>query len=455
MLTKPENNSELDSFRNTHPDVQFVDAILFDLAGKPIGKRYPIKDLRSLYESGTQFCAGATMLDVVGECHDVFGIGFSDGDPDAVCMPIVGSLKPVPWSDNALAQCLIEMKNDADPLGWWFDPRSILKRVLARFAELDLTPVIACELEFYLIAPSRDDTGLIQSPCSPLTGRVNEAPRVLSFEKLDEFGSFLRDVDAVCEAQGIPAGAASSEYGRGQYEVNLAHTNDVVSACDQALLMRRAVRGVAQQHGYDATFMSYPFTGQSGNGMHIHLSVLDGSGRNIFGGGEEVGQNSLGHAIAGLQQTMYDCFALFAPNVNAYRRFKPDNFVPVNNSWDHNNRSVAFRVPHSTDTARRIEHRVAGADANPYLVVAAILAGIHKGLTQKLSVTDKQTGNAGAEVDPQMPTRLWSALEKMSGSEFLKEYFGADYPAAYADIKSAELDSYFSEITAREYDWYL
>lgn len=455
MLTKAGFKEEVQTFLNTFPETVFVDAVLFDLAGKPIGKRYPLSDIHGLFENGTQFCAGATMLDVTGVCHDVCGIGFSDGDPDAICMPVAGTLKPVPWADKPHAQCLIEMKNTHDPEGWWFDPRSILKRVLSRFTDLGLTPVIACELEFYLIDAARDESGLIKSPAAPATERINEAPRVLSFDKLDEFGSFLHDVDTVCRAQDIPAGAASSEYGRGQYEINLAHTDDAVLACDHALLLRRAVKGVAQKHGYDATFMSFPFANQSGNGLHIHLSLLDQSGNNIFSDAAEDQKSNLEHAIAGLQSTMYESLAIFAPNVNAYRRFAPDNFVPVNHSWDHNNRSVAFRVPLSKASGRRIEHRVAGADANPYLVVAAVLAGIHYGLTRQLNVTDRKSGNAGAEIDPAMPVKLWTALELMRESEFLKEYFGNAYPDAYADIKSAEMDSYFAEITAREYDWYL
>ncbi|MEM9332148.1 MAG: glutamine synthetase family protein [Pseudomonadota bacterium] len=451
MSKEQINSKELEEFLKSDPDVAFVDAIMFDLAGKPIGKRYPVADVQSLFTNGTQFCAGATMLDAVGECHDVCGIGFTDGDPDAVCMPVPGTLKTVPWSEIPLAQCLIEMKNETDPMGWWFDPRSILKRVLSRFEEMGLTPVIACELEFYLLDNARDQNGMISSPVSSATGRVNDAPRVLSFEKLDEFDELLYDVDLVSQLQGMRAGAASSEYGRGQYEVNLAHTDDAVLACDHALLLKRAVKGIARKHGYDATFMASPFVGQSGNGLHIHLSLIDKNGENIFTNKS----SEFEHAIAGLQQTMYDALAIFAPNINAYRRFAPDNFVPVNNSWDHNNRYVAFRVPLSKESGRRIEHRVAGADANPYLVVAAVLAGIHHGLTKKLKVTEQQHGNAGAEIDPQMPTKLWTALDRMRSSEFLKEYLGKEYPAAYADIKSAEFESYLSEITSREYDWYL
>lgn len=454
-IERKEFNSEVDEFLQAYPDTSFVDAVLFDLTGKAIGKRYPVRDIKSLYDSGSQFCAGATMLDVTGVCHDVFGIGFSDGDPDAVCEAIPGTLKPIPWLGNSSAQCLIEMKNPDDPMGWWFDPRALLKRVLARLADIGLRPTIACELEFYLVNNQLDEEGLVTAPVVERTGRVNEAPRVLSFEKLDEFSDFLTDVDSACLAQGIPAGAASSEYGVSQYEINLSHTDDVVAACDQALLLRRAVKGVANKNGLNATFMSFPFSGQSGNGLHVHLSLCNESGQNIFSEDLKDGELKLSQAVSGLRHTMYDAMAIFAPNINAYRRFEPDNFVPVNHSWDHNNRSVAFRIPLSSPGSRRIEHRVAGADANPYLVVAAILAGIHYGLTQELEQDKPTQGNAGETVDPEMPTTLWDALERFRHSELLMEYFGERYPAAYADIKAAEFAAFMSQISPREYAWYL
>jgi glutamine synthetase len=294
------------------------------------------------------------------------------------------------------------------------------------------------------------------SPATPArSGRAPEAPRVLAFDKLDEWAGILAEIDAACAAQGVPAGAATAEYGGAQFEVNLGHVGDPVLACDHALMLRRIVKGVAARHGLEATFMSKPFANQSGSGLHIHASLVDDQGRNVFDETTPDGDRLLGHAIAGLQATTYDAMAIFAPNLNAYRRFAPNQFVPVNTSWGINNRSVSFRVPMGGGQARRIEHRIAGADANPYLVMAAMLAGFHHGLTQRLEPTAPSTGNAGEEADPDMPLKLWSALDRLEGSAILADYLGPRYPAAYAAIKRSEFEAFMAEVLPREYDWYL
>ena len=273
-------------------------------------------------------------------------------------------------------------------------------------------------------------------------GRAPEAPRVLAFDKLDEWATLLAQIDAACEAQGVSAGAATAEYGGAQFEVNLGHLDDPVLACDHAMMLRRIVKGVAARHGLEATFMSKPFADQSGSGLHVHASLVDDQGQNVFDETTPDGDRLLGHAIAGLQATTYDAMAFFAPNINAFRRFAANQFVPVNTSWGINNRSVSFRVPMGGGRARRIEHRIAGADANPYLVMAAMLAGFHHGLANKLTPTQPSTGNAGEEADPDMPLRLWSALDRLEGSSLMATYFGPWYLSAYAAIKRSEFEAF-------------
>lgn len=443
----------LHRFLKDHPETRFIDALMFDLVGTPVGKRYPVREAEKLFSSGTQFCAGITTLDAVGACWDVDGIGFSDGDPDAVSRPVPGTLVPVPWVPGT-AQCLIHPEHAFDEEGWWFDPRAILKRVVKRFEPLGLTPVTACELEFYFIDAKRGEDGSISQPVPP-SGRINSAPRVLNFAKLDEFSAVLADIDAAAAAQNVPASVITSEYGGGQFEINLDHRADAVLAADHALLLRRIIKCVAASHGLDATFMAKPFSQQSGSGLHIHMSLLDRDGRNVFDETGADGDWFLHQAIAGLQASMNECMGFFAPSLNGYRRFQPNLFVPVNTAWGFNNRSVAFRVPMGGGKARRIEHRTAGADANPYLVMAAVLAGVHHGLTNGLTPTAPAGGNAGETVDPDMPRHLWTALSRLESSEFVAEYFGAPYPAAYAAIKRAELDAFLSDVLPREYDWYL
>jgi glutamine synthetase len=445
--------AELSQYLARHPETRFVDAVLYDLCGTAIGKRLPVRDAAKLWKSGVAFCAGITTLDALGTCWDVNGIGFSDGDPDATCYPLPGTLVPVPWAEVPTAQVQIAPAPPLDAPHWWFDPRAILTGVVARFAEHGLRPVVACELEFYLVRRAPDGRVV---PAQPVrTGRAPEAPRVLAFDKLDEWASILAEIDEACAAQDVPAGAATAEYGGAQFEVNLGHVDDPVLACDHALMLRRIVKGVANRNGLEATFMSKPFAEQSGSGLHIHASLLDNAGRNVLDETTPDGDRLLGHAIAGLQATTYDAMAFFAPDLNAYRRFAPNQFVPVNTSWGINNRSVSFRVPMGGGKARRIEHRIAGAEANPYLVMAAMLAGIHLGLAQRLEPTPPSTGNAGEVVDPEMPLRLWTALDRLEGSAVMAEYFGPRYPAAYAAIKRSEFDAFMADVLPREHDWYL
>jgi glutamine synthetase len=193
-------HAELEAFLVRHPDTRFLDAVMFDLVGNAIGKRYPMRDAAKVFEDGVAFCAGITTLDAQGACWDVNGIGFSDGDPDAVSMPVPGTLVPVPWAQHPTAQVLIAPRHAQDPAGEWFDPRAILARVLRRFEPLGLVPVVACELEFYLVARDRSPDGTLRPAVPPSTGRANEAPRVLGYSKLDEWSDFLADVDAACVA---------------------------------------------------------------------------------------------------------------------------------------------------------------------------------------------------------------------------------------------------------------
>jgi glutamine synthetase len=454
-MTAKTSNAEIETFRAAHPDTRFLDAVMFDLVGNAIGKRYPMREVEKVYQSGIAFCAGITTLDALGACWDVNGIGFSDGDPDALSFPVPGTLVPVPWAGDATAQVLIQPQHPADPEGWWFDPRAILGRVVRRFETMGLRPVVACELEFYFVEAKRSQDGSVLPAASRVTSRTNDAPRVLGFAKLDEWAGLLADIDAACVAQAVPAGAATAEYGGAQFEVNLAHTDDPVRAADHALMLRRIVKGVAARHGLDATFMSKPFGNQSGSGLHVHMSLVDSSGANVFDEARADGPALLGHAVAGMQATAWDAMAIFAPNLNAYRRFGPNLFVPVNTSWGYNNRSVAFRVPAGGGEARRIEHRFAGAEANPYLVLAAVLAGAHHGLVNRLDPGLPAEGNAGETADPEMPSRIWAALDRIERSAILSEYLGPRYPKAYADIKRAEFDAFLGAVLPREYDWYL
>ena len=450
------DQAELASFLKAHPDVAYLDAVVIDLCGNAIGKRLPVAQAARMVAGGTPVCGAMQLVDVRGNTADPLGHGFSDGDPDGMARPLAGTLSVIPWSGGRHAQVLCEMTRATDLQPFWYEPRRILRHVVDRFAETGLTPVLALELEFYLIDLARGEGDAPLPAASPLTGRRERQGQVLSLSKLDEYAGVISAIQAACATQNIPATTVISEYGPGQFEVNLDHQADPLRAADQAALLRRLVQAVARTQGFDATFMSKPFPGLTGSGLHIHLSLVDADGRNVFDPARPDGETRLGAAISGLQATMGEAMAVFAPNLNVYRRFEPDVFTPVTRDWGENNRSVAFRLPAVTDgAARRLEHRVAGAEANPYLVTAMVLAGVHHGLTHPADPGPKHEGNAGAEVDETLPLTMWDALAAWKAATILPGYVGADYIDMYHAVKTAEFTEFCREISAREFRWYL
>ena len=274
---------------------------------------------------------------------------------------------------------------------------------------------------------------------------------------LDSVSDILTEIAATCAEQEIPTGAALAEYGPNQWEVNLRHVADARLACDQAIRFKRAVKGVALRNGLEATFMAKPYADMAGSGMHIHVSVLDGAGQNIFASADAFGNDALKQAIAGLLATMADGMAIFAPNANSYRRMKPEAYVPMHATWGHNNRGVAVRVPVSGPDDRRLEHRVAGADANPYLVAAAVLAGMLHGIERKLAAPEAVTGNAYSQRlhAPRLPGDWPTALARFGASGTLREYLGERFVRLYELTRRGEMQDFLSRVTPLDYAWYL
>ncbi len=450
-MTTPTAEEDVRAFLAAYPATKTIDAFLIDINGRAYGKRHPAGDIADLATKGSSICAAMQLTDINGIAWDTAGKGFADGDPDGPTAMVPATLQPVPWAPEPRAQCLMRYWDGA-PL--WHDPRAVLEHVVDRFGELDLTPVTAIELEFYLTDPARNANGAPQPPAAPGSGKISERGQVFNMAELDAFGPVIDAIQAACLAQGLPVTTIIKEYGAGQYEMNLAHLADPVVACDHAALMRRAVVGVARALGLDATFMSKPYAEDAGNGMQINLSLITNDGVNIFDpvtGGDPL----LASAVAGMQAMQAETMAIFAPNFHAFRRFAPDQFTPVTGDWGEDNRSVAFRVPAATGPGRRVEHRVAGADANSYLVMAAVLAAAHHGITHKLAPTPMATGNAGAAIDPALPLTIWSALDRMEQGTLLPDYFERRYIEAYVHAKHAEFDAFMADIHPREHDWYL
>ena len=448
--------AEWDEFLAAHPDVAEVDAFIIDVNGAALGKRLKAADVRRIYTSGLQYSACAPVLDCRGHGQNALGIGGADGDPDASAFPLAGMLHQVPWARLPTAQVLCTMRDVAAGEPLWFDPREILAGVVARCRADGICPVVACELEFYLVDPKRTAAGGVAlAALSPGVEPPRRAAN-LAVEAVESAADFLRAVNAAAAAQSVPVCGAVAEYGIGQYEINLEHVADPLLAADHAVLLKRIVKGVARSLGMDATFMAKPFADQTGSGLHVHASVVDERGSNRFGaaGGEAL----LGAAIAGLQALLFDSTALFAPNFNSYRRYL-GSFVPTTHDWGYNNRSVAFRVPVATGAGRRVEHRVAGADASPHLVVAAVLAGLHLGITQRLQPTAPVEGRIVGDLSggggTGFPSSLHDALTRLERSELLAGYLPPRYPQLYAELKRGEYGELIEQVFVREYDFYL
>lgn len=451
---KVDERQEYERFLDEHPEARVIDAITIDLCGIVRGKRYPRGDLENLYTAGLAIPYTVYLLDVTGDSSDPCGRGFTDGDPDGILVPVPGSLVSVPWADEPRGQVLMTM---TEPGGTpsMIDPRNVAAHVLERFEALGLRPVLAFELEFYLLDKECDAQGLPQPPVSPVTGKRESSTQVYGINELDGFAAFFQEVGRAGQIQNVPASIATSEFAPGQYEINLRHVDEPLTGADHCSLLRNIVQRVAKRHEMEASFMAKPFPELTGNGMHVHLSLLDGDGRNVFDDGSELGSETLRHAVAGMMETMSQAMAIYAPNVNAFRRFGPNLYVPVSRSWGTNNRSVAFRIPVGEGRNRRIEHRMASADANPYLVLAAILAGAHHGIANKLDPGPDSSTNACDEVDPDLPLSWLAALDRMQGSELMVDYLTKEYVDLYCETKRGELRRFEDHISPREYEWYL
>jgi len=444
--------SEWHEFLRLHPGITGLDAFVVDVNGNTLGKRVPTADAAKIFTDGVQFSACALIADCRGLGHNVQGFGGSDGDPDGTALPVPTSLCLAPWTQAPVAQVLCSMRDVEAQRPFWFDPRVILADVVAQCRDAGIRPVVACELEFYLVDPRRAaDGGIALAAAAPNAGPPRRAAN-LSMDEIELNSRFLNEVERSAAAQGIPVCGAVAEYGVGQFEVNLRHVSDPQAAADHAVLLKRLVKGVARSMGMQATFMAKPFAQQPGSGLHVHVSLVDENGVNRFGtdGGEEL----LRHAIAGMQALMFDSIGICAPNFNSHRRYLA-SFVPTTRDWGHNNRSVAFRVPAASGPARRIEHRVAGADASPHLVLAVILAAVLHGIVRKLPATAPAEGRANAERGAEFPRDLFAALERTRTSRVLGDFLPPKFLELFAELKRRECAALMQDILSVEYDFYL
>lgn len=456
----PDIVEELQDFLKKHPRTKMVELLLPDINGILRGKRIGRDELETLYRRGIKMCASTPLVDSRGEITFEIGMGTRDGDPDIMGYPVPDTLAPIPWlNESAVAQSFVSLY-ELEGAPWFADPRHVLRRVCDRLKETGLQAVVATEFEFYLLESGEDDVPQPRLGRIPGTGLKQEGLQYATLEDLWECDPLLMDVQRNCEAQSVPANTALPEFSPGQFEINLHHENDPVRACDHGAMLKRIIKGTAYKHGLGAAFMAKPFIDYAGSGLHVHVSLLDNLGNNVFADPVSSTRppisNSLRHAIGGLQQTMADAMAVFAPNANSYRRLQPETFVPLSPNWGYNHRAVALRIPVCDNQDTRIEHRVAGADANPYLVVAAVLAGIHYGITRQCEPTEMiAEGTMLDEQEITLPRRWDSALDRFKDSQILPEYLGEEFCRVYEIVRRSECERFHEQVSNRDYEWYL
>jgi glutamine synthetase len=420
------------------------------------GKAVRREELVSLFDSGRQVAGSILGLDITGKDVDDTGLVWDTGDADMTARPIARSLKPAPWLAAPTGQLMLTMfDSHGQPAA--ADPRHALVRVVERFARVGLTPVVACELEFYLL---KEEAGGRLVPAGG--GRTGERQKIdaYSLQRLDDLAPMFNDVYTAAAAQGLPAETLMSEYAPGQFEITLHHREDALRAVDEAVMFKRVLRGVAQKHGLIACFMAKPFTERSGSGLHVHVSMNDDAGKNIFASDDPAGtlviNDSLRNAVGGMKDSMAEAMAVFAPNANSYRRFVSESYAPIAPIWGINNRSVSLRVPAGPSASRHIEHRICGADANLYLAVATVLGAAAHGMRERLDPGAPVEGNGYAQPGVRTLPGSWrEALNLAAGSEFLEETLGKEFLKIFLAIKHQECARFSAEVSELDYAWYL
>ncbi|MBD3787461.1 MAG: glutamine synthetase [Sphingomonadales bacterium] len=428
-----------------HPEVRTIRVAAADLNGVARGKRIPARFANKVFTEGTRFPFSVMNLDIWGEDIEDSPLVFETGDCDGLLMPTERGFLPMPWLGSPTALLPIWMFHmDGRPYAG--DPRQALARVVDRYTAAGLSAVVATELEFFLI----DDSGkTLRVPPSPRSGKRRTGGEILSLRALDAFDGFFTALYDACEAMDIPADTAISEAGPGQFEINLMHQADPLKAADDTWLFKMLVKGLARSHGFAASFMAKPYDIWSGNGMHTHFSILDAQGKNIFNDGSPKGSDALRHAVGGCLEALPGSTLIFAPHENSYDRLVPNAHAPTGIGWAYENRTAALRIPASGPAARRIEHRVAGGDVNPYLMIAAILGAALNGIEDKIDPGDPIIGNAYAQGLPQLPATWNMALHAFETSPQIARIFDPELVGNFLMTKRQEIH-YMAELSDQE-----
>ncbi|MFQ5774992.1 MAG: glutamine synthetase family protein [Kiloniellaceae bacterium] len=438
--------SPIEAFLREH-QIDEVECLVPDMAGIARGKILPAQRfLDGMARNGLRIPEGVFVQTVTGDYPEE-GVVTSPATQDVYLVPDPDTIRLVPWYEEPTAQVICNaFYFDGRPVE--FASRNVLQRVLELYRERGWAPTVAPELEFFLVDVNTDPDYPLESPVGR-SGRRETSRQSYGVDAVNEFDPLFEDVYDFCEAQNIDIDTLTHEAGAAQMEMNFNH-GAALALADQAFLFKRTVREAGLRHKVYATFMAKPMQGQPGSSMHIHLSVLDArTGRNLFA--HRNGKDSrLFHShIAGLQKYLPAVMPLLAPNVNSYRRLMRYSDAPINTHWGYDNRTVGLRVPHSEADARRVENRVAGADANPYLAIAASLACGYLGMTERLKPRPPVEGSA-YRLAHTLPRTLYDALHRFNASRPIKQILGERFVNAVTLVKETELDAYQQVISSWE-----
>ncbi len=425
-----------------------VECLVPDMAGTPRGKILPAQ--KFVREGGLRLPESLFMQTVTGDYPDNMGT-VHPAENDMVLVPDTDTIRLVPWATDATAQVIHDCEHhDGSPVA--ISPRHVLRKVLALYEAEGWTPVVAPELEFFLVAKNINPDQPLEPPVGR-SGRQETARQSYGIDAVNEFDPLFDDLYDYCEAQQLDIDTLIHESGAAQLEINFLH-GDALSRADQAFLFKRTLRETALRHEMYATFMAKPMHGEPGSAMHVHQNVEDGEGQNIFSNADGEPSDLFYSHIAGLQKYVLPAMSIFAPNVNSYRRIARDEAAPINLKWGYDNRTVGLRVPISSANARRVENRVAGSDVNAYLALAASLACGYLGMKEGLQPDEPFAGDA-YDLAYGLPRSLEQALVLLDQCDPLKEVLGEHFVEAYRLIKECEYETYFQVISSWEREFLL
>lgn len=431
--------------------VEDIECITPDQAGVARGKMMPAKKFTS--ETSLALPSGVFMTTISGDYpEDGNGFYYPEKDGDLKLEPDLSTLCIVPWETDPTAQVICDLVyQDGNTIG--FTPRNVLRSVVGAYKELGLRPVVAPEIEFYLVRKNPDPDYPLVPPLGR-SGRAIGGGQGYSIAGVNEFDELIDDIYHFSEVQGLEIDTLIHEEGAGQLEINLRH-GDPVELADQVFLFKKTIREAALKHDMYATFMAKPMQGQPGSAMHIHQSIIDiKTGKNIFSNEDGTESVAFHHFIGGLQRHIPSALAMLAPYVNSYRRLTPDVSAPVNLCWGYDNRTTAFRVPRSEPEARRVENRIPSSDANPYLALAASLACGLIGLIHKLQPSEPVSTAVNVN-EVELPRGLIEAVALLEADEDLKAILGPSFVATYAAIKREEFETFMEVISPWEREYLL